>query len=238
MIMKNPLENPTYLATVTRAISTNDSNASFSSFVEQNVDTVPRLDNTNRVSSQQPSSYTTQSLTTPMKGIIPKLQREESAGIPIPGRAQSHDDIRMLGTTGSGYSTPNSQYGNSPNSPREQYMYGSSPVGMNLSPPINYNANPYLSTRGGITVARRALSRATSPLSRSAPNNSYTNQAYKINVNTSNRNIAASTNCSRSDHTCPFHTKNLTHKHSIRIEHCIKPFSLLVIVAKLNRYQI
>lgn len=213
MVMQNPLEISTNLATVTNTTVCNTHElppyASASNYVAQSMDS-----SMYRAGSQPApsSSYTTQSLTTPIKGIIPKLQREESEGIPIPGRAQSHDDIRMLGT-GSGYNSPNSNYCISPNSPRGQFMYGCSPMGMNSSPPINYN-NSYLSTRGGVTVARRALSRATSPLSSSVPSNSYITNAQKISSSTNNRNIAASNNnCSRSDQIVSFfHTYTNTHK--------------------------
>lgn len=188
MVMQNPLETLTNL--VTSSNRTNESNASTSSFIAHNTNSQYAIN----VAAQQPSAYQTQSLTSPIKGIIPKLQREESERIPIPGRAQSHDDIHMLGT-GSGYNTPNSNYCISPNSPRGQYMYGSSPMGSNLSPPI----------RGGFTAARRALSRATSPLSSSVPT-SYV-QPNRVGSSTNIRNIAASNNCSRSDPLCPFHTQ-------------------------------
>lgn len=222
MVIQNPLENPTNLGTVTRVRRLNEPSQTTSSFVAQNTNQPSQLQiqsqslsqsqsQLNNAISQQTTSYTTQSLTTPIKGIIPKLQREASEGIPIPGRAQSHDDIRMLGTgTGSGYNTPNSNYGVSPNSPRGQYMYGYSPSGMpsNLSPPVNYNGgNSYLPKSGGFTAARRALSRATSPLSTSGPSNSYINNAqYKPSSSTNVRNNAVSNNCSRSDQMCPFHT--------------------------------
>lgn len=207
--MKNPLENPTNLATVNR---TNDATTTSSAnFVAQNFAQIASTpENAMRAGSQPPSSpYTTQSLTSPIKGIIPRLQREASEGIPIPGRAQSHDDIRMLGT-GSGYSSPNSNYCISPNSPRGQYMYSCSPVGMNSSPPINYHGSP---TKGGYTVARRALSRATSPLSSSVPGTggTYIN-APKIGSSTHNRNSAVSNNSSRSE-MCTLQT----HTHAITV---------------------
>lgn len=144
--------------------------------------------------THSPMSNKTTSLTTPIKGIIPKLQRQESQGIPIPGRAQSHDDIRFIG---SGYSSPGSNYGISPMSPR--HMYGSSPIGFNggnSSPPISCYGSPYLGT-GNVTVARRALSRATSPLSSSVPT-STTNQYYKSSSGQSRNNIS-NNNSSRSD---------------------------------------
>ncbi|XP_055295604.1 putative mediator of RNA polymerase II transcription subunit 26 isoform X2 [Sitodiplosis mosellana] len=193
MVMQNPLENPTNLATVTTENRTNDASTSSNCVAQNFTQSMP--DNAMRAGSQPPSTYTTQSLTSPIKGIIPRLQREESEGIPIPGRAQSHDDIRLFGT-GSGYNSPNSNYCISPNSPRGQYMYGCSPVGMNSSPPINYNSSSYL-TKGGYSVARRVLSRATSPLSSSVPgNNTYINAPNKFNASTNNRNIAVSNNCS------------------------------------------
>lgn len=213
MIMQNPLENPTNLATVTPINRTYD--ASTSNYVAQRfTNSIP--DNGMRAGSQPPqssSSYTTQSLTSPIKGIIPRLQREETEGIPIPGRAQSHDDIRLFGT-GSGYNSPNSNYCISPNSPRGQYMYSCSPIGMNSSPPpINYNGSSYF-TKGGVTVARRALSRATSPLSSSVPSNTYTNTPpNKISSSTNNRNIAVSNNCSRSDQ--KYVPLFITHAHQI-----------------------
>lgn len=209
MVIQNPLENPTNLGTVTTTVrSTYEPNTATSHFVTQNMNMPSQSQLNNDAVSQQSTSYTTQSLTTPIKGIIPKLQREESEGIPIPGRAQSHDDIRMLGT-GSGYNTPNSNYGVSPNSPRGQYMYSCSPSGMptNLSPPVSYSSGgSYIpKSGGGFTVARRALSRATSPLSSSVPNNTYiTNAQYKPSSSTNVRNNAASNNCSRSDQKCHF----------------------------------
>lgn len=206
LVMQNPLEYPTNLTnTVTTAINTNLCNASTSSFVAQNTIMAPQNQmNSSNVQqpSQQQQSYTTQSLTTPMKGIIPKLQHEESKGIPIPGRAQSHDDIHMLGT-GSAYGSPNSNYGISPNSPRGQYMqYSCSPVstGLNASPPINCGS---YSMTGGITVARRALSRAASPLSSSVPSNSLSASSLPKSSSSSNsRYYAVSKNCSRSEQKC------------------------------------
>lgn len=138
----------------------------------------------------QPSmSYTTSSLTTPIKGIIPRLQHEETRGIAIPSRAQSHDDIRMIG---SGYNTPPYSMCNSPN------LYGSSPIGMssiNSSPPTNCYGSPHLNT-----PARRALSRAASPLSSSVPSTSYISNAnYNKSSSITSRSSAVNTNCSRSE---------------------------------------
>lgn len=187
------------------------------------------------------SYYTTQSLTTPMKGIIPQLQHEESKGIPIPGRAQSHDDIRMLGAAGSSYGSPPSNYGLSPNSPRGQYMYGSSPnsaVGVgdsfNASPPIRSTYGSYASTTaisgsggnsgmGNNMTARRAISRAASPLSNSVPSNINTTgiMASRASPSTSNsRYIAVSKNCSRSEQNVPFF---ICQKSSIRSHHTQEP---------------
>lgn len=139
----------------------------------------------------QPSmSYTTSSLTTPIKGIIPRLQHEETRGIAIPSRAQSHDDIRMIG---SGYNTPPYSMCNSPN------IYGSSPIGMcsiNSSPPTNYCGSPHLNA----SVARRALSRAASPLSSSVPSTSYISNAnHNRSSSITSRSSAVNTNCSRSE---------------------------------------
>lgn len=223
MVMKNPLENPTNLASVNR---TNDATATSSTnFVAQNFTQIAStMENTMRAGSQPPSSpiYTTQSLTSPIKGIIPRLQREESEVIPIPGRAQSHDDIRMLGT-GSGYNSPNSNYCISPNSPRGQYMYSCSPVGLNSSPPINYSGSP---NKGGYTIARRALSRATSPLSSSVPGgggSTYINSP-KFGSSTHNRNIAVNNNSSRSDQMCTLQTHTHANIVSFRFYcDCCKP---------------
>lgn len=208
--MHNPLEPPTHLtATVTTAINTNQCIASTSNVVAPNAIMAPHnLINSNNAQQQNqtqsnPLSYTTQSLTTPMKGIIPKLQHEETKGIPIPGRAQSHDDIRMLGT-GSAYGSPNSNYGISPNSPRSQYFYGSSPnsSGLNASPPINYGS---YTTTGGMNIARRALSRAASPLSSSVPNNSLSaSNLPKSGFSSNSRYIAVSKHCSRSEPKCVY----------------------------------
>lgn len=243
MVNQNPLENPTNLGTVTTVRRLIEPIQTTSCFVAQNTNQPSQSQiqsqslslsqsQLNNAVSQQTTSYTTQSLTTPIKGIIPKLQREESEGIPIPGRAQSHDDIRMLGT-GSGYNTPNSNYGVSPNSPRGQYMYGCSPSGMpsNLSPPVNYNGgNSYLPKGGGFTAARRALSRATSPLSTSVPSNSYINNAqYKPSSSTNVRNNAVSNNCSRSDQMCPFHTKKKNQKHTQSSEQTYTAIYLLFV---------
>lgn len=211
LVMQNPLECPTNLTTtVTTALNTNPYDASSSSFVAQNTIMAPH--NAHQ-SAQASSSYTTQSLTTPMKGIIPKLQQEESKGIPIPGRAQSHDDIRMLGTgMGSAYGSPNSNYCISPNSPRGQYMYSYSPSssGLNASPPMNYGS---YSTSGGITVARRALSRAASPLSSSVPSNNFTASSVPKSSSSSNsRYIAVSKNCSRSEQNVFSYAQHI-HKH-------------------------
>lgn len=204
LVSQNPLENPTNLATT----STLPSAYSTSSFIAHN----SMAPYSYRSDAAQPSSYTTQSLTIPIKGIIPKLQREESDVIPIPGRAQSHDDIRMVS---SGYSTPS--YGVSPNSPRSQYMYGCSPnMPYSSSPPIN-SGSPV--AKGGIAVARRQLSRATSPLSSSVPTSSFTTNAYK---SSSVRHIAVSKNCSRSDPNTQCH-------YQIRTMH----FLSFVIVAKI-----
>lgn len=164
----------------------------------------------------QPSmSYTTTSLTTPIKGIIPKLQRcDETQGIPIPGRAQSHDDIRMIG---SGCSSPGSNYGISPMSPRTQYIYGSSPSGMNNnSPPISCYGSPHLNI--GNAVARRALSRATSPLSSSVPTTSI-NQYYKPSSSHSRSQAVNNSNCSRSEFNLKQTHKTKTKQIIIIIRH-------------------
>lgn len=268
--MQNPLDTPTKLTNTTNttsAITNNRSStlASTSNFdIAQNV-VQQRASNSScsnisssasylpqyQAASSPPtiteSYYTTQSLTTPLKGIIPQLQHEESKGIPIPGRAQSHEDIRMLGAAGSSYGSPTSSYGLSPNSPRGQYMYGSSPNntvgggGFNASPPIRSQYGSYASTTaisgsggnssgmGNNMTARRAISRAASPLSNSVPSNINTTgiMASRASPSTSNsRYIAVSKNCSRSDQNVPFficqnqayattfkHTHASTHKH-------------------------
>lgn len=221
--MQNPLESPTNLTT-NRCTSNFDIAQNVMQCTTSNISS----STSQLLQHQQPSSspptitesyYTTQSLTTPMKGIIPKLQHEESKGIPIPGRAQSHDDIRMLGAESS-YGSPNSNYGLSPNSPRGQYMYGGSPnsTGFNASPPNRSACGSYSSTSaisgsggGGVgnnMTARRAISRAASPLSSSVPCNINTTgiMASKARSSTSNsRYIAVSKNCSRSDQMCTFH---------------------------------
>lgn len=150
----------------------------------------------------QPVPYTTSSLTTPitLKGTIPRLQRESTHSIPIPIRTQSHDDIRMIGSASS---TPSGSPCISPN------MYGSSPFGggcggggsglgaMN-SPPTHHHtyhggASPYLSA----TIARRAISRASSPLSSSVPS---TANANTKPTSLSSRSQAVNSNYSRSGH--------------------------------------
>lgn len=241
--MQNPIDTPAKLTTTntntntntkTSVITDNRCSTSTSNFdiAQHEMQCTSSVSNISSSASQlaqyQASSspptitesyYTTQSLTTPIKGIIPKLQHEESKGIPIPGRAQSHDDIRMLGAASSSYGSPNSNYGLSPNSPRGQYMYGSSPnsSGFNASPPIRSTYGSYASTNaisgsggggmGNNVTARRAISRAASPLSNSVPSNINTTgiMASKASPSTSNsRYIAVSKNCSRSDPMCPF----------------------------------
>lgn len=138
--------------------------------------------------------YTTTSLTSPLKGVIPTLMREESHSIPIPGRAQSHDDIRMFGVgsnNNSCYISPRSNYCFTPISPTGQYTC-ESPT--NLSPPINYYSGNKLHV-GGAMVARRALSRAASPLSHSVP----TGVQYSSSPSSSSCRTNAVKNCSRSE---------------------------------------
>lgn len=265
LIIQNPLDTPTKLTnTTTSAITNNRSStlASTSNYgIAQNlVQRTGSFSSNSNISSSashlpqyQASSspptitesyYTTQSLTTPIiKGIIPQLQHEESKGIPIPGRAQSHDDIRMLGAASSSYGSPSSNYGLSPNSPRGQYMYGSSPnsgVGggaggcdtFNASPPIRNTYGSYASTTaisgsgsgcssgmGNNMTARRAISRAASPLSNSVPSNINTTgiMASRASPSTSNsRYIAVSKNCSRSDQNVPFF---ICQKHAYVLAH-------------------
>lgn len=244
--MQNPIDTPTKLTNTTNTTSAITHNRSSTHASTANYDAAPHIvqrtihssnSNISSSASRLPqyqaspspptiteSYYTTQSLTTPIKGIIPQLQHEESKGIPIPGRAQSHDDIRMLGAAGSSYGSPTSNYGLSPNSPRDQYLYGSSPTGgvgggsFNASPPIRSAYGSYASTTaisgsgshsgmGNNMTARRAISRAASPLSNSVPCNINTTgiMASRASPSTSNsRYIAVSKNCSRSDQNVPF----------------------------------
>lgn len=217
MVLANPLDSID-TAKASTVISTNESQTKqmYSATHQQQQQQLP------------PMSYTTTSLTTPIRGIVPKLQRTEPQGIPIPGRAQSHDDIRMFG---SGYSSPSSNYGVSPMSPRAHYLYGSSPIGINNynSPPISCYGSPHLGV-GNATVARRALSRATSPLSSSVPTGSI---QYK---SSSSRNINVNNNCSRSDSNVILNSKTnkknlkksthniLIHKLNMYIRLCIERF--------------
>lgn len=260
--MQNPIDTPTKLTTTTTntntsVITVNRSSSSTlastsqfggatqnlmqsyaNSSMSSSASQLPQYQASSSPPTITESYYTTQSLTTPIKGIIPKLQHEESKGIPIPGRAQSHDDIRMLGAPSSSYGSPNSNYGVSPNSPRgSQYMYGCSPnssSGFNASPPIRNTYGSYASTTaisgsvsgGGVgsgsgmgnnMTARRAISRAASPLSSSVPCNINTTgiMASKASPSTSNsRYIAVSKNCSRSDQMCPFSYAKQTNKHT------------------------
>lgn len=143
-------------------------------------------------SANSTQEYTTTSLTSPLKGVIPSLMREESHSIPIPGRAQSHDDIRMIGVGSNNnicYGSPRSNYCFSPISPTGQYTCNS-PI--NLSPPVNYYSGNQLHV-GGTMVARRALSRAASPLSNSVP----TGVQYSSSPSSCRTNAVK--NCSRSD---------------------------------------
>lgn len=100
----------------------------------------------------------------PPKGKIHSLIREESRGIPIPGRTQSHDDIHLLG-------------GNSPRSPGSGRYSPSKFIicGSPGSPPmihygqpmaqVVHNANNYTSN----THSSQNNSQTASPLSSSVP---------------------------------------------------------------------
>lgn len=94
----------------------------------------------------------------PPKGKIHSLIREESRAIPIPGRAQSHDDIRMLRGT-----PPKSPGRYSPS----RYIICGSPG----SPPIGHYGPPHLITGAGGSVSSNAFSysQVVSPLSSSVP---------------------------------------------------------------------
>lgn len=145
-------------------------------------------------STSSTQEYTTTSLTSPLKGVIPTLMREESHSIPIPGRAQSHDDIRMIGVgsnNNSCYGSPRSNYGFTPISPTGQFMCNSP---THFSPPVTYSTGNQLHV-GGAMVARRALSRAVSPLSHSVP----TGVQYSSSPSVSSCRTNAVKNCSRSD---------------------------------------
>lgn len=93
----------------------------------------------------------------PPKGKIHSLIREESRAIPIPGRAQSHDDIRMLRGT-----PPKSPGRYSPS----RYIICGSPG----SPPIGHYGPQLIAGAGG-SASRNAFSysQVVSPLSSSVP---------------------------------------------------------------------
>lgn len=149
------------------------------------------------VSVNSTQEYTTTSLTSPLKGVIPTLMREESHSIPIPGRTQSHDDIRMIGVAShnnSCFGSPRTNYCFSPISPMSPTGHYTCNSPTNLSPPINYYSGNQLHV-GGTMVARRALSRATSPLSHSVP----TGVQYSSSPSSSSCRTSAVKNCSRSD---------------------------------------
>lgn len=201
LVLTNPIETPIAASpTTTTVLSTNQQNSS-PKFAQNNVNiqtAQKNYSNQSSTSAMPPMSYTTTSLTSPLKGTIPKLQREETQNIPIPGRAQSHDDIRMIGS-GSGYSSPSgSNYCISPVSPKGQF-FGSSPVGMGMSssPPVSYYGNSHLGVAGGAPMVRRVMSRAASPLSSSVSSNS---GIYNKNSSSNSRyNVNTSSNRSESN---------------------------------------
>lgn len=95
----------------------------------------------------------------PPKGKIHSLIREESRAIPIPGRAQSHDDIRML------RGTPPRSPASGRYSP-SRYIICGSPG----SPPIGHYG-PHLIAGAGSSGSSNAFSysQVVSPLSSSVP---------------------------------------------------------------------
>lgn len=197
LVLTNPLEHtapqfhhpPTHASTApTTPVAT--APAAASAFQWDDIASRPSERSAN--ASQE---YTTTSLTSPLKGVIPMLKREETQSIPIPGRTQSHDDIRMFGVDGSNSrgGSPRPNYYFAPISPTGQYTCNSP---TNFSPPItNYGGNQQLHV-GGAMVARRALSRAVSPLSHSVP--SQVQYSSSPSSSSSCRTNAVK-NCSRSD---------------------------------------
>lgn len=118
-----------------------------------------------RLSTTSPASHSS--------GTLLKLIREESQSIPIPNRAQSFDNIHYHHhNSNSLCNSPQSDYCSSPSN---QYIRGGS-LSNHASPPIYGQSNQpsmygskYVSVGGNIMVAKRAISRATSPLPNSVP---------------------------------------------------------------------
>lgn len=146
----------------------------------------------------------TSSLTSPLKGTIPKLLREETRSIPIPGRAQSHDDIRMfrVGVSSSSCCSSPQSTCFSPASPSGLYMnLCNSPD--SSSPPVSgYDGRRLGAGTGPATVTRKLFYRATSPLSNSVPTGMYSSTSSRTisarQMHSSNQDNVAKT-CGRSE---------------------------------------
>lgn len=91
----------------------------------------------------------------PPKGKIQSLKREESHGIPIPGRAQSHDDIHLLSSP---RSPASGRY-----SPSKFIICGSTG-----SPPTHHYGQTVPSVTNSVTNSS-VYSYSASPLSSSVP---------------------------------------------------------------------
>lgn len=117
------------------------------------IDTTNTMNNNNKyqpLDNQMPLELVSHASTGTIK---PLIHRQESSSIPIPGRAQSHDDIHLISNSPRYESF-------SPNSSR--YISYDSP---GSSPFTQYGSQ----LRAGRTVASRAISRTESPLSSSVP---------------------------------------------------------------------
>lgn len=122
-------------------------------------------------------------------GTLPKLIRQESQSIPIPNRAQSFDNIHYRHLSNSYCSSPQSDYCLSPLSPTSQYTRSVSPSF--ASPPITSQqtyGSKFISVGGSIMVAKRAITRATSPLSSSVPSGGFT-RTQSVTVHRSEKTL-------------------------------------------------
>lgn len=122
-------------------------------------------------------------------GTLPKLIRQESQSIPIPNRAQSFDNIHYHQLSNSYCSSPQSDYCLSPTS---QYTRSVSPSF--ASPPIRDTnqqmyGSKFISVGGSIMVAKRAITRATSPLSSSVPTTTGFTRTQSLNVHRSEKTL-------------------------------------------------
>lgn len=170
LLSSNPLETTTH----------SDNYSNINNFTNHSL-TSTTIVESERERSSSPLRLSTTSLpsgsASHSSGTLQKLIRQESQSIPIPNRAQSFDNIHYHHHNNSYCSSPQSDYCLSPLSPTSDYIrsVSSSPFCGQSGGLSNTNQQTkFMSVGGSIMMAKRAISRAPSPLSSSVPTSGFT----------------------------------------------------------------